>query len=214
MKLQSKKQKSITILLIVVAVVVLIGIIIGGTVLIKNVIADNKPTYQMIINVLPRTTYFVGEEFDSTGMRVKIAASNNKDSYYVDANKLTFSGFDSSVPNEKLTVTVHYENYSQTFTVTIKEPVTSTAPTLDSIRLSKDLSFPLKVWNRFGPILDEVMLICTYSDGTEVEVPMDSSWCDGVVKTLDSAGTTSFVVRYTDENGRTAETTVTVTITE
>jgi len=212
MKLQTKKSKSLTALLIVVAAIVVIGIIVGGVVIVNDIIADSKVRYEMIINVPPRTTYFVDEEFDPTGMRVKIAASNNKDSYYVDTNKLTFSGFDSSVPNEELVVTVHYKEFSQTFIVKIKEPITSTAPTLESIRLSQDLSFSLAWWNRFGPNLEGVMLICKYSDDTEVEVPMDSTWCT-ITRPLSSTGTTDMLVKYTDEEGRTAEATFPITIT-
>ena len=74
-----------------------------------------------------KTTYVVGEQFDSTGL-VVIATYSNEDE--VEIHSYQLSGFDSSNPVANQTITVTYEGKTVTFTVKIIQisSITVTAP--------------------------------------------------------------------------------------
>ena len=215
MKLQSRKKKIIPIVIIAVVAVVLIAAIVAVVMMLNpNGIKGAKEIQEIAISISPETKYAVGEKFDPTGLKIQVITGDPKNSYFVNYPHpdLQISGFDSSKPGEVI-VRVSYKGHSTGFKVTIKEYTTNTDPTLTSIRLSKDLSFPLEFWNDFGPEFSGVNLIATYSDGTEEEVPLRYEWCSGFDLNLDSTGTTQFNVSYTNDRGETAQTVVTVTIT-
>ena len=217
MKLKSKKQKVLPIVLIALAVVILAAIIVGVVLLIKNNQSSNEEEDQVNItlSMSPQTKYYVGDSFDPTGTEIQVNTGDMETTYFVKYpnEDMKFTGFDSSKAGE-IMVTVHYKEYSTSFKVTISEYPTNTQPTLVSIRLSEEMQTSLRLWRLYGPIFDNMKLICTHSDGSEVEIPMSSNYCSGVDRTITSAGTTQFTVRYTNDRGETAETVVTVTITE
>ena len=66
-----------------------------------------------------KTVYEVGEELDTTGMKVTAAYSDNT-TKEVDLKDVTITGFDSSKVVAEQTVTVSYEGKEVTFTVEIK----------------------------------------------------------------------------------------------
>ena len=219
MKLQSQKQKRTTAILIGVGAVVLIAAIVLAIVLLvpNNDSGDGEmPLTTMGINIAsyPKTTYYVGEDFDTTGIKVQVVMSDQSKTYFVGASELTFSGFDNSVATDSLTITVGYKEYTATYEVKIKEKPVE-APILTGIRLDENFSTTdtLQAWNFRGPNFRDVNLICTYSDGTEKSIPMQSNYASGIQRDLTSAGTTSFTIRYS-EGGIQVETTVTITITE
>lgn len=218
MKLQSQKQKRTTAILIGVGTVALIAAIVLAIVLLvpNNDTGDGEmPLTTIGINIAsyPKTTYYVGEDFDSTGIRVQVVMSEQSETYFVDESQLTFSGFDSSVATESLTITVEYKGYTTSYKVEIKDKPAE-VPKLTGIRLDDSFktTYTLESWNTKGPRFRDVNLICTYSDGTEKEIPMQAGYASGINLELTSAGTTSFKISYS-EGGIQAETTVTVTIT-
>ena len=71
--------------------------------------------------------------------------------------------------------------------------------------------YTLEKWNKNGPSFFGVNLICTYSDGSEKEIQMQSIYCYGI-EDVKSSGTTEFTIKYS-EGGIIVETTVTITIT-
>lgn len=219
MKLKSQKKKKTVIIAIIVAAVILVGAIVAGLVLVLPSIGvgGNKTEVTgIMVNSSPsKMVYYVGEKFDPTGLVIQVIANNNDGMKRIDgkSSELKYSGFDSSVANDKVTVTVSYQGFTTTFNVKVLEQPKEN-PTITSIALSDGFrtSYSVSRWNNSGPSFFGVNLICTYSDGTVKEVQMEMLYCSDIVD-VDGPGETQFTIKYTDENGYTAETTVTVTIT-
>ena len=221
MKLVSNKQKRTTaIIAIAVAIVALIAII-GVVVLLTSLNTPDSeeppvPTMAGIaVSREPKTTYLIGEKFDPSNILVQVVMTEQSATYFIDATDpdLTFSGFDSSVANDSVVITVAYKGHTTSFTIKVLEKPSAT-PVLTSIRLSDNFktTYTLSSWINKGIQVRDVNLICTYSDGTEKEVPMLKDYVSGVDKSIIGPRQTSFTVRYS-EGGVQVETTVTVTIT-
>ncbi len=218
MKLVNKKQKQKTIIIIAIIAVVVLAIVIG---LIVGLSSNNKKTMKKDaviegINIAsyPKTSYYVGETFDVSEILVQVVMSEQSATYFINANdpELTFSGFDSSVANDSLTIQVSYKGFTTSYNVVIKEKQTS-VPVLQSIRLSDDFktTYSISEWNNQN-VFYGIKIICTYSNGSEKEIKFKYDYCYGLDKNLTSPGTTSFTIKYS-ESGVNVETTVTVTIT-
>ena len=65
-----------------------------------------------------KTEYWVGEELDATGLTLTATYSDGSTKEITEG--FTVSGFDSATAGEQ-TVTITYENFTATFTVTVKE---------------------------------------------------------------------------------------------
>ena len=220
MKLVSEKKKRMT-LIITIAIVAIVLIAIGVLAfsLIKT-LPNNpaaKPTEPpltmrgiSVSNTPDKWEYYVGDEFDPRGTLVQVIMNQQSATHFVGHTELQFSGFDSSVPNENLEITVSYKGYTAKFSVVIKERPTESVEVV-SIKLSDDFksSYTLSEWNKSGPSFSGVKLILVSSDGSETEVRMKYDYCSGINKNLEAPGETQFVIRF-----RGFETTVTVTITE
>lgn len=217
MKLQNKRKKTLTIAVVAIAVVIaiaLMALIIGG--IAKNDGEDKEVVIEKIaISVLPRTAYYVGEEFDPTGLKIQVVTAKQSDTYFIDYpnSEIKITGFDSSVANDSLVLTVSYKEFTIDFPVSIQERPSS-APVLKSVALSDNFqtTYTMKDWNRKGPNRDNVAIILTYSDGSEKRVPLLTENLLDLDRSISSPCTTQFKVRYND-NGVVVETTVTVTIT-
>lgn len=213
-----------TIVIIVVAVVALIAVAVLGISLLGGK-GDNgggiggnqnteRPTVITGINIsiYPKVEYYVGESFDPTGLKVQLVSNNNQASSFVDASKLEISGFDSSVPNDAVVITVKYQEFTTQFTVRVKERPED-EPTVVGIKLSDNFqsTYTLQEWNsNNGPYLRGVRIILIYSDGSEETTDANVyTFCMDVERQLDAPGTTQFKVFYQG-----FETTITVTITE
>lgn len=222
MKLQSSKQKQKkTIIIAVVAVLALAliaGLVFGVIALIDALKGNNstmpeEPLTTLGINVSrkpDKVNYFVGEPCDWSGIEVQVVMNKQSETYYVGADELEITGFDSSVPAEEQKITVKYGEYTTSFTVKISEKIT--APQMVSIRLSDNFqkTWTLADWNSpYTAKFYGVEIICTYSDGHEERVEMKKSYVvGGLPSNITSTGELEFVVQY---NG--FQTTVTVTIT-
>lgn len=216
MKLHSKRKNTIIIVSIVAAVVLAIALI-GIFVVPAIVKSANKPDPYIVVSVAPKSDYYVGEKFDATGLKIQVITGDNKSSEFVSYpnSNLKITGFDSSVANESLAVTITYKGMSTTLNVTVKDypPV---APVLESIRLSDNFyeiqSFDY--WQRKGPRRDNVNIILTYSDGSEKEIPLEGKHCFDVIRPLaKGTSTTQFTIKYS-EGGKVLEETITVTFTK
>lgn len=220
MKLKSKNSKRKTIIIVSIVAAVVLLVTVGVVILLTRtpigslIVNSDKVTSIMVSRSPDTLTYYIGQPFDPTGLKIQTVGNSNEAIKIIDGNssELKFSGFDSSVANDKVVITVTYQDFSTMFTVKVKEWPPED-PVLESVRLSEDMVYSLKMWRKYGPIFDTVKLICKYTNGTEVEVPMLSTYCSGIDREITSAGTTEFKIRYTDEYGTTVETTVTVTIT-
>ena len=105
------------------------------------------------INTLPqKTTYYIGEELDITGLSLTLTYSNN--SSEIISTGFEVDGFDSSTAGTK-TLTVRYGALANTFTVTVKSiPVSEETAQLivsDSVTLAgKEISVTLSIRNNPG----------------------------------------------------------------
>lgn len=218
MKLQSRKQKTITVVAIVAAVILVL--VVAALLIVPAVIKDSLKTDPYIaVSVSPKNEYFVGEKFDPKGLKIQVFTGDNETSYFVSYpnSELKISGFDSSVANESLPLTITYKGMTTTLNVTIKE-YPAQNPTLVSIRLSDSFyETPITVlrWNRLGPVRDGVNLVLTYDDGSEKEIPFTADHYPDYDNRpeLGQAGTVEFTIAYA-EGGVVVRSTVTVTITE
>ena len=159
-----------------------------------------------------KTEYYVGEAFDPTGTKIQVLTNSANYTYFVDWKELTFEGFDSSVANEKLTITGSYRGYSTTFNVEVKEHEPET-PTLTGIEVYNfETTYPFVEWNKYGPNSTGTYIRCIYSDGSVVgDIILKDKYIFGVTK-LSSAGTTEITIKYND-GVTTVETTVEITAT-
>lgn len=210
MKLQNnnKKKKIITIVVIsIVAVLLIVGI---AALLFINHIKEltgytggnDDGLTGIIISSLCNTSYYLNEEFDPEGLQIQVLATDNSKSYFVDHtnSELKITGFDSTTIGEK-TITVSYREFSDTFTVTVKEistPPATTTKVLTSIRLSDNFktTYTLRKWNTSGPNFKDVYLICTFSDGSEESIPMSNNYIDQPNFRIDSPCTYELILRY------------------
>ncbi len=89
-------------------------------------VSYEEKTVEIKVTVIPRIAtegitreYFVGDEFDKTKGRLRIADDNaNIKSVNMSDSSVTISGFDSSTEGAK-TITVKYGEYSSTFSVNV-----------------------------------------------------------------------------------------------
>ena len=215
----AKKKKRITLIVCVSLVIVLA---IFGIVLLMTNGSNNDNTNKNVITGISvymnpnKIEYYVGQEFEPEGIKLQVTNKSSEYTYVVDdLNEMSFSGFNSSVATERQIITVNYQGYTTTFTVTIKEYAPS-KPTLESIEVCDLIdSYSVERWNKNGPDLYGAYLKLTYSDGTTrgsyEETPLLWDYVDPLSK-VDGAGTTTMVIRYS-EAGIEVSTTVTITIT-
>ena len=216
MKLNTNKRKK---LLIVLAAVVALSVIAGIVAIIITVNANKQEAEDKnivrgvsIASSPTKTVYYVGEAFDPTGTKIQVLTNSANYTYFVDWDQLTFEGFDSSVANEKLTITVSYKGYTTTFNVEVKDHEPET-PTLTGLEVYNfETTYQLEEWNKYGPNSTGAYIRCIYSDGSVVEdIVLKDKYIFGVTK-LSSAGATEITIKYSD-GVTTVETTVEITVT-
>ena len=126
----------------------------------------NEPEEQIILLSISvfskpnKTVYEIGEELDTTGLKLKLKHSDNSITYVSDG--FIVSGFNSNVAGTK-TITVKYGDKSATFTVTVNE--TEEEVVLSSISINR---YPAKTEYEIGESLDTtgLKLKLIYSDGS------------------------------------------------
>lgn len=226
MKLQNNKKKRI-IIAVVIAVVLLLVIAVGIAVasflnspygdVIKQPETNESGETGIVMASFPKQQYYIGEEFDSTGAKIQVLTETNASTYFVDYtdNGLTFSGFDSSTPGEKV-ITVSYKGFTTTYTVVINQ-YQGNNPEITKIEVcGMRTTYSLKNWNSSGPSDLNTYLVFTYSDGSTygslAETPVSRSDMYGYTK-MDAPGTTEITVKYIVD-GVEYSATVTITITE
>lgn len=200
MKLQNKKRTNLIIVIIVVilvAALVVAGIFIGKSVTESQDDKKNQEIQKIAISIVPRLDYYVGDAFDPTGLKIQVIAGTNDYSYFVEYpnSELLISGFDSSVANDTLPITVTYKGFTATFNVRIKEHEPQ-APQLIAIE-AKDLktTYSLERWNKNGPDYNNSYLLCTYSDGSTENVWIQNTWATQR-EIMDAPGTTFVTIEY------------------
>lgn len=216
MKLQKRNNKKI-VLLIILAVVVLAAIVSGVVAIISNInekkeLEAGKEIQQIIMSSYPdKMVYYVGESFNPTGAKIQVITKGQSETYFVDYNKLSFEGFDSSEVNDAVEIKVSYKGYSTTFTVRVIDFPSST-PVLERIEVYNfTTSYPKSEWNMYGPNSAGARIRCIYSDGSVIEdIVLKDKYIYGVTES--DVGTTEITIKYSD-GVTTVETTVEITVT-
>lgn len=212
----SRKRKIIVIIAVALAVAALIAV---GAIIIVNKIKselgmDKDAIY---VSIYPtKKVYYIGEEFDGSGILVQVQLSDGSTTFIEDPSQLTFEGFDSSVPCEEQEIKVSYMGLSTTISVVIKEWPTAD-PVLVRIEV-KDLQtvFQIDEWNEYkfnaSDYRSEASVECTYSDGHVETVPLENKYIYGV-KWVDEPCDLKITIKYSD-GGIEAQQTIIITITE
>ena len=217
MKLQRKGDKTkkvIIIVAIVVAAIVLVALAGLAILSMFNEEIDEKGIDKISVYSLPsKTTNYLGEEFDPTGLKIQVITNNTDYNYFVDYEQLTCSGFDSSTVNESLTITVSYKGYSETFTVKVIERPVEIPHIVDIELVGFKTTYTMEKWNTSGPSVIGATINRIYSDGSIVEgLPLQKKWIYGGESIVDAPGTLDITIKYND-NGTLIEKVVTITIT-
>lgn len=219
MKLQSQKKKTTIIVIAAIIAAIVVALVIGVIVvsgISKNSEKEKARITRIDLSSTPsKTFYYVGDVFDPTGTTIQVITTDQSTTYFVNHDQLSFSGFDSETEGEKV-ITVTYNGFSTTFTVTVKEfsPPPSDPKVLTSIRLSDNFktTYTLRKWNTSGPNFKDVYLICTFSDGSEESIPMSNNYIDPPNFRIDSPCTYELVLRYSIGGTEVTET-VEITLT-
>lgn len=164
-----------------------------------------------ITHLPKKTTYYCGESFDMSGLSVYYLMSDNS-FLKLDLSACEITGFDSSVATDKQEITVSYKEFTDAFTVTIKEapkPVTNAVVSVVLETLPKT-QYKLNEW----PETDGGVLLCTYADGTTKRVDLAAEHVYGFAYAMKrGVGEYVITVKYT-ENDVMVETTYKITIAE
>lgn len=215
---QNNKKSKLTILWIMLAVLV---VAILAFVIVNAIIQDQngKEIVNISMDIPPRLTYNVGEDFDPTGARLQVVTRDPKNTQfvYLPNKDVEFSGFDSSKAVDSQVVTVKYQGFTTTINVVILPK--SEAPVqkeLVSIRITDNLikEYSKNDWNFFGPTLDGVFIIPVFSDGSEGDpIAISINDFDDINLNIQTAGEYTFTVSYTFAT-KTVKKEVTIRITE
>ena len=190
------------ILIVAIAVVVL-------TVVLPAVEKHGQQIKNIIVSSAPdKTVYLVGEEVDYDGLRV-LVTRNNGETFTVRAGKCEITGFDSAKAVDLQTITVNYEGFTTSFAIRVEEPPKPT-PVLKGISIE---TLP-KVQYKLGDPLDTTggVILREYVDGSTARVNLVNGNVSGYAA-IKTPGTYELTVKY-KENGITAHTTYTITVTE
>lgn len=216
MKLNNKKKRTKTIL-IVLAVVAIIAVLGAVFLLInKSNQGDEKEPGDITdiqFSAYPnKSTYYVGEEFDPTGVRVQVLTYDYDLSYFVDHTKLTFSGFDSSEVNDALPITVSYKGFTTSFNVKIVPEPDPTPHITDIEVVGLKTEYTLEEWLSGVRVLGSKLRLI-YSDESVVEKNVQYSMIYGYTQEVSAPCSVEITIKYND-NGDLHEIPVTITITE
>ncbi len=208
----ARKPKNIKAIIgISVALVLVLALVIVILTVVNNYKKQGNEISYILISSTPNDTdYFVGEEADYDGLIVK-ATRRNGEQFIVPISECKITGFDSSAPAEKQTISVQYEGFIVTFSITIKEMPKPT-PVLMNIYFEKLPKTEYKV----GEWLETSggVFIREYKDGTTKRLNLVNSYIRGWEEAYAAGpGTYTLTVVYV-ENGDLAETTYDITITE
>lgn len=208
-KLKSHNTIYKKVIMIAIVAVLVIAIAIGTVVIAINLKQNGEKIKLISISSRPdKVEYYMGEEPVFEGISIEVVL-NNGTSYFINEKDCVFSGFDSTNVIDKQTITVHYEGFTATFNVSIKEPPKAT-PVLSDIYLDPMPKTEYKV----GEALNTTgaFIVRQYSDGTETRINLTNQNVYGFSQ-VNGPGTYTLTVKYA-EGGILKETTYTITVTE
>lgn len=162
------------------------------------------------------TSYYVKDPANYSGLSVVIKDTNGVEmyvSYESHPEEFEFEGFDSNEPVAEQVITVKFRGFTDTFTIEVL-PAPDVSAKLEKISISIPPKTTYKSGSAFNPTGG--VILCEYSDGSEryVDLDDDSVIIHGYREIYKTVGEHELRVVYFDPNGKSAETTLTVIITE
>ena len=127
-----------------------------------------------------KTSYYVHEELDLTGLCVKEERRISKFNREIDADQLEISGFDSSSASDRQEIFVQYKNFKTSFFVSVK-PLPEEQKSVIKIQLQAEEGYELKTEYRcFEPLeIGHMRLLVTYSDSSAELLPVLAEYVSG-----------------------------------
>ena len=127
-----------------------------------------------------KTSYYVHEELDLTGLCVKEERRISKFNREIDADQLEISGFDSSSASDRQEIFVQYKNFKTSFFVSVK-PLPEEQKSVIKIQLQAEEGYELKTEYRcFEPLeIEHMRLLVTYSDSSSELLPVLAEYVSG-----------------------------------
>lgn len=176
----------------------------GMTATFTVTVAERIPVIVSVeMNTLPtKTAYAYGEELDVTGASIFVTYDTDT-SEEVAVTAAMVTGYTATTAGEQ-TLTVTYEGFTATFTVTVAERI----PVLTAIELT---SLPAKTAYNYRDALDlsGAVLTATYDDDTTAEYELTAAMISGY--SSETIGDQTLTVTYT-ENEVTLTTEFTVNV--
>ena len=127
-----------------------------------------------------KTSYYVHEELDLTGLCVKEERRISKFNREIDADQLEISGFDSSAASDRQEIFVQYKKFKTSFFVSVK-PLPEEQKSVIKIQLQAEEGYELKTEYRcFVPLeIKHMRLLVTYSDSSAELLPVLAEYVSG-----------------------------------
>lgn len=127
-----------------------------------------------------KTSYYVHEELDLTGLCIKEERRISKFNREIDADQLEISGFDSSSASDRQEIFVQYKNFKTSFFVSVK-PLPEEQKSVIKIQLQAEEGYELKTEYRcFEPLeIGHMRLLVTYSDSSAELLPVLAEYVSG-----------------------------------
>ena len=127
-----------------------------------------------------KTSYYVHEELDLTGLCVKEERRISKFNREIDADQLEISGFDSSAASDRQEIFVQYKKFKTSFFVSVK-PLPEEQKSVIKIQLQAEEGYELKTEYRcFEPLeIAHMRLLVTYSDSSSELLPVLAEYVSG-----------------------------------
>ena len=148
----------------------------------------NEVTGIALKNTPSKTTYVRGEELDLTGGVITISYEDGTTTEIDMTSELVeTTGYNSSSLGSQ-TITVSYAGYTTTFDIIVKNEVTGIS--------IKDLPSKMTYVKGENIDLSDGVLIVTYEDGTNAEVPMTANEIEVIGFDSSSEGTQTVTISY------------------
>lgn len=127
-----------------------------------------------------KTSYYVHEELDLTGLCVKEERRISKFNREIDADQLEISGFDSSAASDRQEIFVQYKKFKTSFFVSVN-PLPEEQKSVIKIQLQAEEGYELKTEYRcFEPLeIGHMRLLVTYSDSSSELLPVLAEYVSG-----------------------------------
>lgn len=207
MKLQKNRRSK---RMLVIATLIVVAILaICATILVVDYNKYQNSIKNISVSTWGKSEYLLQEEFDTTGITVQVTLNSGK-YYFVNADELTFEGFDNTKVNKNLYITVYYKGFSDRFKISV-DKLPDPPKVLSHITVEGLSTTSITEWNAGRPDLTGAYILCHYTDDTTFKVGLETHHIKNWER-VSAPCVFDMVVQYR-ENGTIKTVTVPITIT-